>query len=323
MHRKIGNFKKRMAAWLAALLFFAASGFVCLAACSPSEKNYTIVCWGDSLTAGTGGGLTDYPGVLEDLLQKNVNKEIFVANAGVGGESSATICARAGVYDPLALAEEVVLPAGREKTEIVLNYPVLRQCSSDVLNPCYIGGVEGALSIEQESYTSKECHYYFQPSASLDDAKYFAAGTEVVTRQATAFENCFPVVFIGQNGGWENIDELIAQQRALIGEEALATGRYLVLGLTSGSAASRAELENATEAAFGERYVNLRAYLSGQGVADAGITVTSEDRQQMAEGIVPDGLRSDEVHLNAKGYRLVGNLVYDVMSRLNFTEAWR
>ncbi len=317
------SFGRRAAAWLAALLLFAVCCLAFAAACAPKEKKYTIVCWGDSLTAGTGGGWTNYPGVLEDLLQKNVSKEIFVANAGVGGESSATICARAGVYDPLALAEEAVLPAGREKTEVFLNYPVLRQCSPDELNPCFLGGVEGELHIEQSSYTAEEYHYYFKPAASLREEKRFAAGTEMRTRQATAFDGCFPIVFIGQNGGWADAEELIAQQRALIGEDALAAGEYLVLGLTSGSASSRAALENALEAAFGDRFLNLRAYLAGQGPADAGITPTAEDLAEMAEGVVPACLRSDGVHFNAKGYRLIGNFVYDALSRLGFLETLR
>lgn len=317
-----GKFFRRAMAWLAAALFFALCSVVCLTACAPSDEKYTVVCWGDSLTAGTGGGLTNYPAVIEELLRQNVNKEISVANAGVGGESSATICARAGVYDPLALAQDVVLPAGQEKTEIVLNYPVLRQSAPDMLNPCHIGGVQGELSIRQQSYTSEEYHYYFRPSAELQEEKRFSAGTEVVTRQAGAFDDCFPIVFIGQNGGWKDFEELIAQQRALIGADALAAGRYLVLGLTSGSAASRAELERAMEEAFGDRYVNLRAYLSSQGPGDAGISPSGEDQALMAEGTVPACLRSDGVHFNAKGYRLIGEHVYDAMSRLGFTRVW-
>ncbi len=302
-----------------ALFFFA---LCCLAACAPAEKSYTVVCWGDSLTWGAGGGATNYPSVLEGLLQKNVNEEIYVANAGVGGESSATICARAGVYDPLALAADAVLPAGGGRTKVVLNYPVLRQGGREELDPCTLGGIEGKLTIEQRSYTAEEYTHYFEPSVKLQEDVPLTAGTELVTRHATAFDGCFPVVFIGQNGGWEDSGELIAQQRALIGAESLAAGRYLVLGLTSGSAASRAELEGAMEEAFGERYVNLRAYLSGKGLADAGITPTEEDEAQMAEGVVPESLRSDGVHLNADGYRLIGNIVYDTMRRLGFTAAW-
>src|SRR5690606_8778503 len=54
-----------------------------------------IVCWGDSMTAGAGGGGTSYPSVLESLI-KTINPNANVRNSGVGGENSVTIAARQG-----------------------------------------------------------------------------------------------------------------------------------------------------------------------------------------------------------------------------------
>lgn len=323
--RENGKGERRAAALSLFLLFaliFVLSALSGLTACAPSEKKYAVVCWGDSLTWGTGGGFTNYPSVLENLLQEEVNKEIYVANAGVGGESSATICARAGVYDPLALAADAVVPADTSEVAVELNYPVLRQGGSAAFSPCIIGGIEGSLRIEQAAIDSETYRHYFKRSKKGEETE-LAAGTLVESEAYAAYENYVSVIFIGQNGGWADEAELIAQQRALVERSGADREKFLILGLTSGSAASRASLESAMEEAFGERYINLRAYLSGRGMADAELTATEEDAKQMAAGVVPESLRSDEVHLNADGYRLVATIVYKTMERLGFTEDWK
>ena len=54
-----------------------------------------IVCYGDSLTYGSGGEGVSYPSVLEECLRKN-RIYIPVVNMGIGGENTVTIAGRAG-----------------------------------------------------------------------------------------------------------------------------------------------------------------------------------------------------------------------------------
>ena len=51
---------------------------------------------------------------------------------------------------------------------------------------------------------------------------------------------------------------------------------------------------------------------------DAGITATQQDTRDIAKGLVPTSLRSsaEPSELNAKGYRLLGQLVYNRMEKL-------
>ena len=63
-----------------------------------------ITCWGDSMTAGAGGGGTTYPAVLQSLLTA-AGYTSTVFNRGVGGENAPTICARAGGNPFIALPE--------------------------------------------------------------------------------------------------------------------------------------------------------------------------------------------------------------------------
>lgn len=288
--------------------------------CSPEAQTQLpvlgIVCWGDSLTAGAGGGGTNYPAVLKDRIEEEYGAKVAVENLGVGGESAADICARAGVYEPLAVTENFEIPAGKEKTPISLNAAVLRQGDGGV-NPCVIAGVKGRISIVQTSYTSANYAYTFERSEAGEKVSV-AAGTAVVTHASTAYKNYLSVVFIGQNGGYADFDELVGRQRALLRRQQENGEKYVILGLTSGTRAERAALEERMEAEFADKYINLREYLSGDGVKDIGVTPTKEDEAQMREGKVPPSLRADEVHLNKKGYRLVGNIVFERMKSLGY-----
>jgi hypothetical protein len=256
------------------------------------------------------------------VLKENISAdcgdvEVEVVNFGVGGESSEMICARAGVYKPLALTEEVTLPQDRKKVEVFLNYSVLRQGGDNSVNPCYIGGVEGEITIEQASYVAAEYHYYFTRT-KMGEEVTVSAGEKVVTAATNEYKDYISVIFIGQNGGWADEEDLIAQQRALIERQEKNKEKFLILGLTSGSRESRAALEEKMQAEYGDQYVNLREYLSGDGVRAQNIKTSEEDEELMAAGVVPACLRADSVHLNAKGYKAIGDYVYQRMKALGY-----
>ena len=130
---------------------------------------------------------------------------------------------------------------------------------------------------------------------------------------------------IGQNGGYDDIDDLIAQQRAIIEHQSGnpvnedGSAQFIIVGLHTGTADSRAELEVAMEAEYGDQYINLREYMSTQGLADAGLTATDEDKDMMADGMTPASLMvSDKLNFNADGYKLIGNLIYNRMDELGY-----
>jgi hypothetical protein len=65
---------------------------------------------------------------------------------------------------------------------------------------------------------------------------------------------------------------------------------------------------------FGQRFINWREYISSmQAFYDAGLTPTQADLDAIAEGSLPPSFWSspdDMIHLNAKGYTLLGKLIY-------------
>jgi lysophospholipase L1-like esterase len=280
-----------------------------------------IICWGDSLTAGAHGNGTTYPKVLEALIAKNVYPNIQVTNCGIGGENTNTIIGRAGSV-PYIISTSFTIPSDTTQVKIKFassngsSVAPLRQGDCGV-NPVIINGISGQIKIEQESSTSKEFSYFFSRS-SPGKVVDVEVGTEIITSGSLLYNNYIPVIFIGQNGGWNGIDDLISQQNSIVNSQKKIQDKYLILGLSSGDAIGRTDLEKAMLSYYGDKYINLRKYLSSDGIVDAGLKPTDQDIEAMKIGSVPPSLLSDSVHLNSSGYSLVGKLVFERMVKLGY-----
>lgn len=296
------------------------------------ERFPGIVCWGDSLTYGAHGNGVTYPLVLEAMIKENITDlynlpPIPVVNMGVGGESSITIAGRNGAI-PYVLSRDLTIPA--DCTPVAVQYiskegqnvAPLRQGKAGV-NPVTIGGIEGTLSITQETHISKEFSYHFTRSAA-GEAITVPSGTEIVTAASHQNLDYLPVVYIGQNGGFAGFGDLIHQQRSIIDHQNANRDRFIVVGLHKGTAESCADLEKAMRDEYGDRYINLRKYMSTKAMADAGLEPTQEDLQLMAQGSTPYSLMvADRSHFNSTGYALIGRLIYHTMDKLGYFNGLR
>ena len=127
------------------------------------------------------------------------------------------------------------------------------------------------------------------------------------------------IIFMGQNGGYTDNDDLVNLHRLMINH---AKAKHtIILGLSSGSAESRAEYEATMKKAFGRYFISLREYLSQYGLADAGLTATAEDRTAMDSGIVPPQLLADGVHYTTATKTVIGNLIYKRACELGIFES--
>lgn len=281
-----------------------------------------IVVWGDSLTAGTGGNSVTYSLVLKNLIHHHVYNNIPVINMGVAGESSSTIAGRAGSI-PFTV-DSFTIPADTSKVEIQLTSSdgsavAPLRTGDRGLNPVTISGVKGIISIAQESSTSETFTYSFERLQG-GEAVTVEANTVVETASLNEFENYIPIISIGQNGGYETNQQLVDQIRSIVNMEK-SNEKYLVLGITAGTAESQIQLESLMESVFGEKYVNLRELISSNGVQIAGITPTTEDLIAMESGSIPPSLLSDEVNLNAMGYEVIGRILFDRMQKLGYFDS--
>lgn len=280
------------------------------------EPEKYITCWGDSLTAG--GGWTERLALLSGM---------NVLNAGTGGENSRVIMARQGA--DAIVVNNITIPASTTpvtiathsnpfKTATGHNAMPLLQGGTAHVNPVKIGEIEGTLSWTGSAYNDTTGTWTFTRSE---------VGEETVIDRPTFLTTAFDreknsphlmVIFMGQNDGNFDINELINNHHLMINH---AKAKHtIILGLSSGSAESRAEYESAMKKAFGRYFISLREYLSEYGLADAGLTPTEADTTAMATGTVPPQLLSDSVHYTAATKTVIGNLIFKRCCELGIFE---
>lgn len=320
--------------------------------CSDTEKK-TVVCWGDSLTAPqTDGSILgtiakffegdySYPTVLADLLGDDYD----IINCGARGEKTLTIAARQGSI-PMFLTRDVILPP-EGHAEIVENF-YLRPFRStwdstrvtpffhcyekghkpDHLNPCTIQGVACTIEVEGEYNEMENDDRYFrrtyiikrcQETEGYDTLK---AGAIVHTKASSTLRSPYAnIFFMGYNGGYKEVEELIAQYRKMIAYG--NTRRYLIIGIHKSNKSTSTldkmkAMEEKMQKAFGRHYINLRAYMVSNGLKDARLTPTPEDQEAILHGEVPPQLLTDGTHFTPEGYRLIAEIIHKRFQELKY-----
>lgn len=306
----------------------------------------TIICWGDSLTAGAGAsdsividGLkgATMPKALAHLLGYSIptektafdgNEDDAVINFGVGGENSATILCRMGAMQ--MVVNNITIPSSGSVTfsEIYCTdgqrvYPLHQNWSGSIwtFETCYIGGVEGTLTYsgaEVETETSKGTYTFTRKESGSPVA--IDRPTAIISPIHKRYGDIL-ILQIGHNGGWNNDYETLVNQYRMAIEKG-QTKRYIIIGMTSGTAETNKEWEHALQTAFQRHYINMREYLthpiyneSGEivncyGLADRGFTPTTDDLEKIAVGEVPLQLKVDSAHFTSYGYYTEAEQVY-------------
>lgn len=293
-----------------------------------------ITCWGDSLTAM--GGWTQK---LQEL------SGIPVYNGGTGGEDSKCIMARQG--GDVMIVDGITIPATTTavtiasratdtgiNTELGNKVTPLFQTSAHV-NPVTIGDITGTLAWTGSDYTDQNGTWTFTRAT---------IGEEIVIDRPTAIRTNFDnihngknelmIIYMGANGGWSDVANLIHQHKLMI--DHFKGKEYVVLGLSTGTAASSADYEAAMKEAFGRRFISLREYLahpiyengeivSCYGLADQNLTpstkeyagVTYNSLDEIAVGTVPHQLLIDGIHYTEGTRQVIGKMLYKKIKELN------
>lgn len=264
-----------------------------------------IVCWGDSLTYGTGGEGVTYPSVLAD------ETGLTVYNYGVCGEKADQIAIRMGLY-PMTVSA-FTIPAGKEAVAVSLlcqgTDPVMLRLGDAGMNPCDIAGVRGELSFCEE-----DGNYYFTRLTAGDEVAVLDGTVVVMDAAGKTDPNDIVVLFAGSNDRptREDAKILIETEKEMIGY--LGSSKYIVVGLTSQEMIPEvAAVNEELKAAFGDHFLDIRTYLLEHGLEDAGITPTDQDLSDIASGEIPSSLRVDIVHGTPDFYRILGEQLYDKM----------
>lgn len=275
----------------------------------PQKNVFTV---GDSLTGMNGW---------QPTLRKKIGAKYTVYNFGVGGENTLEIMARHGGSN-MYLKNSVSLPSDTSLVQIGtladsgllsawngFNVNPLRQ-ATEGLNPVNVDGIECTLS-----YTDNN---YYLNRITAGAARMLYSGTPVYS----AMQKVKPdveIMYMGTNGFFGTDAELVSMYKSMIAFS--KTKNHIIVGLhqapyhdTEGLEA----LEALMQKEFGNKYINLRKYLTGNALSDAGITPSENDISAISNGNCPPSLLADSVHFNASGWLVVGNKIYETGNNLGY-----
>lgn len=261
--------------------------------------NKTIVCLGDSLTAGFGG--TPYPQQLSSLLQG-----YNIINLGISGNRSLAVMARQGCRS-LIVSEDFTLSAEKVKVSLTNSYGEtvnIFSGSQNVFNPCYVDGIKCELS-------SSGGEYYIQNISENTSERIIYKGEPVISENSKICQNCFAqIIWMGTNlGDYNSPEELANFHQEMI--DYCNNNRYLIIGLHCPKEPTELEeYEAFFEKKFGAKYVNWRKYAITNALSDLGLEPTEEDLERIAERKVPRTLiGGDNIHLTTNGYKAMSILI--------------
>lgn len=317
-----------------------------------------IVCWGDSLTAGSSGNVS-YPGTLQKYIDTYLcdiydfastienaqdysrldwdqyTVSIPVVNMGAGKEDSATILGRSGVA-PYVVGMDFEIPAEVEPVNIQLKSPDGKNVTpltagNAGVNPVTIEGVVGEITRVSNGQGWGQSAYQFT-RAEAGEPVSVAKGAKITTACENEYRDYLHIVWLGTYGDFTTPEKLVNDTKLLLSRQASNPERYLVIGpcalrgaWTNADPATLNGVDSAMLQAFGNHYINVRKYLMVDGLTDAKITPTRDEKAIIQQGSVPTSFRSNAsgADLNGTAYKLIGKLVYERMESLGYFDEIR
>ena len=316
-----------------------------------------IVCWGDSLTTGSSGNVS-YPSTLQKYIDTYLcdiydfrstiqNAEDYsrldwdeytvsipVVNMGAGQEDSATILGRSGVT-PYVVGADFEIPAEVEPVNIQLKSPDGKNVTPLTaggagVNPVTIEGVVGEITLTNNQGWGQTAYQFTRAEAG--EPVSVAKGTQIITACTEEYRDYVHIVWLGTYGDFTTPEKLVNDTKLLLSRQASNPERYLVIGpcalrgaWTNADPATLNGVDSAMMQAFGNHYLNVRKYLMTDGLTDAKITPSREEKLVIQQGRVPTSFRSNAsgADLNGTAYKLIGKLVYERMESLGYFDEIR
>ena len=270
------------------------------------NPTYNVICWGDSLTNGTGNNQLkpstetnsdcSYPAVLGRKLGTDYN----VINGGVGGETSWMVASRQGGMTiqilpttiPATTTPVRVYLKGQEQDCFYdntkgkwtylkdnLSYNIAVDGNARI-NPCYINEIEGTLTrnlissgnpdpTTGETVQTNTYAYYFTRAKAGEEYR-FTTPRNLVTYGSKNYNNHINIIWVGQNDAPPHDGKYITQRgcedRIQNMINHIKSKKYIVMHHPSGTNAEAVEDEQVWNQKFGEHFLNIRQYIATYGV---------------------------------------------------------
>ena len=275
-----------------------------------------IDCWGDSLSVST------YQSALSALLAGR-----SIRAQGIGSQVSAQIVARQGGSPALLTVTGNQIPTSEAVTVSTITIELL----TSLANPTATLSMTGTLAGIPGTLTKSGTATYTFTRTTSGTVVTCPPSTPFIPDIAVTGRTATPILWAGTNdviyGGTSanltaNINAATAYLTPYI-KRAIVIGPLNRSDQPSGSSAYTliSQMETALAAnASTNHYVffNARRYLIDNGLADAGITPTSQDLTDISQDIPPSSLRVDTTHLTPIGYSLIATKLASIINNYGF-----
>lgn len=278
-----------------------------------------VGCLGDSLT---GGGVN--MGNYETTLQALLGGGYMVQNWGVGGEFPCTIMARLGIS--IITSSSYTLPANPQSSVLIGGNGVmmirqdgdngvapLQQGSSSMVNPCYVQGIECTMTVSNWKY-------YLHRNNQGDRDVTIPKNEPILMNTGKGMgKNNISIVWMGENGMSQTTsyaDKLLGWYKDV--RKQLPNDKFIFIGLHKFNKQVGEYFEDKMSEEFGNKFFNIRTYCCTNMLYDAGITPTSEDIEDMENGICPASALSDGTHFKPATNVCIGTKLYQLIKNLGY-----
>lgn len=274
-----------------------------------------IYCWGDSLTEGAGGKGMSYPRFVEIGISRQVK------NFGIAGQKTRQIVARQGGI-PITLS----ISNGKFDRNSALDVDSI---SVDVLStPSNNNEITLSGSIDDHKCTlirnasGKDANRVEKYRVIIDQKTNINIDTNLIFLPNTLSLNKsgIHIFWMGRNDSpnFSGLEELF--DKAI--DNLNNNNRFLVIGILNSLEEKKGtsnydkiiNFNNTIQKKYVNNYIPISPPTLKELTAIAYIA-SQIDLQQINQGIFPSGLRSDSIHLNKNGYRIIANRVIEMIKQ--------
>lgn len=269
-----------------------------------------VVCWGDSLTEGSGSTSSTYryPQNLAAISGRDV------VNLGIGGQTSTQIAARMTGAGITASVTGDSIPATATVTVTAISPAILSGGTSTSTRTITgrLNGVHGTLT-----KTGYPATYTFLRTVQSVSATSCPAGSAFIPDDAFLYPDRIQMLWAGRNN-FSSLATVLTDLLAMVGHIDHLIKRFVFMTILphtddANGTSNRANLDAINAQIlrlFPGNVLDIATYLrdSVALLAD-GYTCTADDLTDISNGLTPRGLRADSLHLNDTGYPLVSKQV--------------
>lgn len=275
---------------------------------APASGKGVIAAWGDSLTEGGQAGGTPYPAQLATLLGRTVN------NYGIDGQKAEQILGRQGATTvTLSVEGNAFTGAGPVKISSI-SLPILFTTGTDTRTITgTVAGVPVTMTRTASGDVANRVETYTLTPKSATTAAV-PANSVFTPDAAVASKSAVQILWMGRNDvpNLSGVPALIDKAVRYID----APARFLVIGVPPSliepkSSANYKLIENLNNdlaSRYPDNYISIMPPTDAE-LAAVGYTPTGNDRTDIANGLFPRGLHTNDIHFNTQGYQIVVNRI--------------